>query len=224
MSQQEKLLNRYLEGDTQLCRQLLIAPEYLQKVKRIARKHTQGTSVSWQDAEQTAYEKVLQAAKSGKFREGGIKKFYCWAETVARCEIIDLVRKEKQFHWSSLDRKISGTELPLSETIPDKFNLLEAIERKDFILRAIEAIKVIDRRYPNQAYQKLWRGRVEGKTQTQISIELGVTQSDISKRWKKLLKYIAQELGLLPSKENFQREVQATRQQKAVRLRSDVQW
>lgn len=205
MSQQEKLLNRYLEGDIQVCKQLLIAPEYLQKVKRIARKHTKGTSVSWQDAEQTAHEKVLQAVKSGKFREGGVNKFYSWAETVARYEIIDLVRKEKQFKWSSLDRKISGTDMPLSETIPDELNLLEAIERTDFVFRAIEAIEAINRRFPNQGYQKLWRGRVEGKTQTQIASELGVTQGDISKRWKKLLKYIAEELGLSPSQEKLLR-------------------
>jgi len=37
---------------------LLLNPEYQKTIERIARKQTRGTTISWEDAAQTAYEKV----------------------------------------------------------------------------------------------------------------------------------------------------------------------
>jgi len=219
----EKLMERYLKGDTQVCGQLLSCPEYQQIVKRIARKHTRGTAVSWEDAAQTAHEKVLQVAQAGKFRQGGEREFYHWAATVARFKIIDLVRREKQENWISLNQNLPGTDLPLLDTIPDEFNLLDAVERTDLVLKAIQAIAAIEQRYPKKGYHKLWRGKVEGKTQIQLAADLGVTQGEISKRWKELLGRIAEELGLL-SDEDVKLQLQTTQQHKAVRKRSDLRW
>ncbi len=180
------------------CEHLLSDPEYRRRVERIAFKYTRGTSISWQDAAQTSHMKVFQAVKGGHFHQGGAREFYCWAATVARFEIIDLIRKHSQQKWQSLDQTLPGTDLSLLETIPDEFNLLDALERADLVYRAIEAITVLDRRYPNRGYLKLWQGKIQGKTETQLAVELGVSQGEISKRLKKeLAKRIAEELGLL---------------------------
>ncbi|HBL14510.1 MAG TPA: sigma-70 family RNA polymerase sigma factor [Cyanobacteria bacterium UBA11162] len=216
-------IERYLNGDYHVCGQLLCHPEYRQTVARIARKNTRGTSVSWEDAAQTAHTKVFQAAKAGNFRRGGITQFYRWAATVARFAIIDLVRRQKQQHCLSLDQNIPGTDLPLLETIADEFDLLDTVERTDLVTKAIETISALQRRYPNRGYQKLWQGKVQGKTQVQLAADLGLTQSAISKRWQELSKRLAQELGLLQT-EDLEREMNAKPEQKTLRLRSEQQW
>lgn len=177
--------------------QLLIVSEHRQRVEKIARKHTRGTSISWEDAAQTAHKKVFEAVKARKFRQGGVKEFYHWAAIVARNEIEDLVRKEKRRKMLSLDETIPGTNVPLLETVADEFNSLDALERADFTLKAIDAIATIDQRYSHRGYLKLWQGLVQGKNQVQLAVELNVSQGEISKRWKELVGRIAQELGLL---------------------------
>lgn len=202
---------------------LLIAPEHRQRVEKIARKHTRGTSIAWEDAAQTAHKKVFEAVKAGKFRQGGVKEFYRWAAIVARNEIRDLVRKEKRQNSFSLDETIPGTDLRLLETIADEFNSLDALERADFVLTAIDAIATLDRRYPDKGYLKLWQGLVQGKNQIQLAVELNVTQGEISKRWKGLAARIAQELGLLQA-EDIKREQRIIGKPKTERRRSDKQW
>ncbi len=195
----------------------------LKTIDRIARKQTRGTRVSWEDAKQVAYEKVLQATQAGKFRTGGVEEYYHWAATVARFAIIDLVRHEQQFHCQSLDQNIPGTDVPLSETIADEFSLLDACERADLVLKAVEAIALLNRRYPDRGYLKLWQGRVEGKSQAQLAAELGVTQGAISKRWKELCHHIAQILGLLQVGAVKQQLAQI-QPQKTRRIRSQTKW
>lgn len=222
----EELMDRYLQGNTQACEELLIYPEHQQRVERIARKNTKGTLVSWQDAAQDAHLKVLQAARNKRFRRGGVKEFYRWAAAVAQNEIIDLVRREKrrQEQWisKSLDQLIPGTDMLQSEIIADDFNLSDAVERADLVLKAVEAITKINQRYPTRGYLKLWTGRVQEKTQQQIALEVGVAQGEISKRWQELLGRIAEELGLLHPEDV--KQLKATREQRAVRSRSDARW
>lgn len=214
-----------------ICTRLLIAPEHQQRVERIARKYTRSTLIAWEDAAQAAHEKVFKATQAGKFRQGGVEEFYHWATTVARFEIIDHVRKHNYWNWESLDQLIPGTNLPLSETLVDEFNLLDTVERADLVLRAIEAIARLDRCYPDREYLKLWQGRVQEKNQSQLATELGVTQGAISKRWKELSKCLAQVLGLLQI-EGVQQELRANRQQstapisckKAMRSRAQADW
>lgn len=167
------------------------------RIEKIARKYTKGTSISWEDAAQTAHIKVLEAVRAGKFRCGGIVEFYRWATTVARFEMIDLIRKEKQRHCISLDQPIAGTNLPLSETIADDFNLLDTVECADLIVKALDMVQILEHHYPDRHYLKLWQGQVQGKRQTELAVELGLTQSAVSKRWKELVHRIAEALGLL---------------------------
>jgi RNA polymerase sporulation-specific sigma factor len=205
------------------CEHLLSAPEYRRRVERIALKYTRGCSISWQDAAQTAHMKVFQAVKGGHFHQGGVKEFYCWAATVARFEIIDLIRQHKQQNWQSLDQFIPGTDLPLIETIPDEFNLLDTVERADLVHRAIETIRVLDRRYPSRGYLHLWQGKIQGKTETQLAAELGVSQGEISKRLnKELVKRIAEELGLLEALD-IKREQHRAHDQQDKQTRSQMQ-
>lgn len=222
----EELMDRYLQGDTQACEELLIYPEHQQRVERIAYKNTRGNLVSWQDAAQEAHLKVLEAARNRRFHRGGVKEFYRWAAAVAQNEIIDLVRKEKrrQEKWSSksLDQLIPGTDMLQSEIIADNFNLSDAVERADLVLKALEAIAKIDQHYPTKGYLKLWRGQVQEKTQQQIALEVGVAQGEISKRWQELLGRIAEELGLLQAE--GVKQLKATQKQRAVRTRSDARW
>jgi RNA polymerase sporulation-specific sigma factor len=218
----QKLIQRYLNGDNQACQQLISSSEYQQRVEKIARKQTRGQPLSWEDAAQTAHEKVFQALQEKRFHpEKGY--FHHWAATVAKFAIIDWVRKEQQRTLKSLDQNIPGTDIPLSETIADEFNLLDTVERTDLVFRVQEAIAIINQRYPHRNYGKLWQGKVEGKTQTQLATDLNITQSAISKRWKELTAHIAQELGLLPDVDN----TQATRskpEQKKRLTRSNLNW
>jgi RNA polymerase sigma factor (sigma-70 family) len=225
-SQPEDLLRHYFDGDRQASSRLLLNPRHQTLVERIARRQTRGTSVLWEDAAQSAHAKVLQALQAGKFRQGGINEFYCWAATVARFEIIDLVRRERYRNCASLDRPIPGTDVLLSETIADPFNLLDAVERSDLALRAIEAIALLDQRYPDRAYGLLWQGRVQGKHQTQIAAELGLTQGAVSKRWKELVRRVAETLELLDdaSTQPSAPPLSSEAQQRKVRSRSQSQW
>jgi RNA polymerase sigma factor (sigma-70 family) len=199
--------------------QLLIDAEHRLIIERIARKQTRDTSVSWEDAAQTAHLKVLQAVKAGRFRQGGSEDFCRWVATVARFEIIDLMRKETHRHIQSLDQNIRGTDLPLLETIADDFNGLDTLEKTDLINHAIAAIKKLDRDYPDRAYLKLWQGHVQGKNQVQIAKELGWTQGTVSRRWHELTGRIAKTLGLLQTA-----DIKEEKRTKSGRKRSDIQW
>jgi len=203
--------------------QLLIAPEHCQQIERIARKQTRGTAIAWEDAAQAAQMKVLQAVRDGKFRQGGVAEFYRWAATVARFEVIDIVRREKYRHCMSLDASIPGTDLPLADTIADEFNALDSLEQSDLVLKAMDAIREFDQRYPKRGYLQLWQGQVQGKTQTQLAKELGVTQGEISKRWKDLVGKVSEMLEKLQP-ETIQREHQTGRNSKVERTRSTAQW
>ncbi|ARV57441.1 RNA polymerase subunit sigma-70 [Nostocales cyanobacterium HT-58-2] len=203
--------------------ELLRDSYYRQKLEKIARKYTWNTSLSWEDAVQTAHLKVLQAVQAAKFRQGGIKEFYHWAATVAKCEIIDFVRKQSLRNCQSLDCNIPGTDISLLDTIPDEFSTLEATERADLIIKAIEAIYQLEQTYPHQKYLKLWQEKRDGKTQTQIAAELGVSQSEVCKRWHKLVELVAEVLGLLKF-ENVNQKQQKPHKQKSVRDRSTKQW
>lgn len=202
---------------------LLIVLEHCQRIERIARKQTRGTTIAWEDAAQVAQLKVLQAVREGKFRQGGAVEFYRWAATVARFEIIDLIRKEKYRHGVSLDAAIPGTDLLLSDTIPDEFNALDSLERTDLVLRSLEAIRELDQRCPERSYLELWQGQVQGKKQTQLAMELGLSQGEVSKRWKELVGKVAEALGLLHS-ETIQQERQSARKRQVERRRSTTQW
>ncbi|HEY9830805.1 MAG TPA: sigma-70 family RNA polymerase sigma factor [Stenomitos sp.] len=185
-------------GCNQTSDYLLRDPEYQRMIEKIALKYTKGTSISWQDAAQTAHFKVFQVLKAGHFCHRGVRDFYYWSATVARFEIIDFIRRHKYQNWQSLDQKIPGTDLSLLDTIPDQFNMIDAVERADLVDRALDAITALDDRYPSRGYLKLWQGKVQGKTETQLAAELGVSQGAISKRLnKELPKRIAEELGLL---------------------------
>lgn len=224
----EDLVERYLQGDDRVCEQLLSNPTHRQRVERIARKYTTGTSISWEDAVQEAHIKIRKAASNGKFREGGVREFYSWAAAIAQNAIIDIVRKEKRRRGDqievSLDQQIPGTDMTLWETIADGFDLWDAVERADLVLKVREAIETIDQRYPKKGYFRLWKGMVQENDQSQLAAELGVSQSEISKRRKELLGRIAEHLGLLQP-EQVKREFQDIRQGRGKgRTRSDTQW
>ncbi len=193
--------------------------EYQQRIEKIARKETREYSLSWEDAAQTAHEKVFQALRAKKFdpKKGD---FSHWAATVARFAIIDLLRKEKYRNVRSLDQNIPGTDIPLLETIADDFNLLDEVEYADFVLQVEEAIALLDERYPHREYGKLWQGKVEGKTEVQIAADFGITQSAINKRWKELTARIAEELGLLSDVDDKLKG----KSKKGRRTRSNLNW
>jgi len=128
--------------------QLLIDSKYRQIVEKIARKHTCNSSMSWEDAAQTAHIKVFQAVKTGKFRTHQKHNFYCWAATVARNAVIDFVRKEGVRSCQSLDKTIAGTDVSLLDTVASEFDLLDAVERADVIILAKEAMRKLAQLYP----------------------------------------------------------------------------
>lgn len=191
-------------------------------IAKIARKYTKGTSISWEDAAQTAICKVYEALKAGKFHQGGSEEFQRWATVVARYEILNFVKKESLRNHQSLDAILPGTDLSLVETISDEFNLLEAVTRADLVAQAKQAIINLDSRYPKRGYLKLWQLIVAGKNQTQQASALGISQPEVSKRFQELVERVAIELGLLEV-ETVKREQQKT-QLKDTRRRSKAQW
>ena len=200
---------------------LLVDREYRSLVEKIARKHTRGSTISWEDAAQTAHEKVLGALRAGKFCQKRMQQFYPWAATVARNVIVDLIRFEQRRNCQSLHQTIVGTDMPLLETIADKVNLLEAVELSNLIRVIIETIKKLDESYPERRYLLLWQGLVQGKKQTLLARELEVTQGEVSRRRKELLQRLTQELGLVQPQPV---EQQQTRNLQAERKRSSQQW
>lgn len=198
---------------------LQIDVTHQQLITKIARKYCYA---NWEDAVQTAMMKVYEAVKAGKFHQGGIAEFQRWATVVARYEILNFVKKESLRSHQSLDATIAGTDVSLVDTIADEFNLLEAVARADLIIKAKQAIVNLDTLYPQRGYLKLWQLMVTGKTQTEQASALGVSQGEVSKRWKELVGRVTIELGLLEP-EGIKREQQNIKL-KDTRRRSQAQW
>jgi RNA polymerase sigma factor (sigma-70 family) len=169
---------------------LLLDPAHRQQLAQIARKQTRGSHLAWEDALQSAQIKVLQAFRAGKFRDGDATAFYRWASCVARCEIIDLVRKANRESCTSLDQPIGDGDSSWIELVADEFNALENLVCLDWVERAIAAIMAIDQAQPEKYFFKLWQAKLTGKRQTELAAELGMTQSAISKRWKELTRQL----------------------------------
>ncbi|WP_341531900.1 sigma-70 family RNA polymerase sigma factor (plasmid) [Nostoc sp. UHCC 0302] len=196
---------------------------YCHKLEQIARKYTKEISLSWEDAVQAVHLKIFQTIQAGKFQSRELEQFYHWAFTVAKCEVIDFVRKERLRNYQSLDCTIPETDIALLDTIPDEYNILDAAERADLIIKAVEAIYQLDQKYPYQKYLKLWQGKIDEKTQTQIATDLGVSQSEVCKRWRELVERIAEALGLFKF-ENVKQKQQAIDKQKTTHEYSRNQW
>lgn len=203
--------------------QLILDPKYRQIVERIARKYTQSNSMTWEDAAQTAHVKVIQGLRAGKFSQQGAQEFYPWAATVARNAVIDFVRREHKRNHQSLNNTVIGTDISLLDTIADEFDLWDAVERANLLIKARQIIKNLALSYPSRGYIKLWRGMIQGKNQTELALDLGVTQGQISRRRKELLTQLAQGLGLLEP-EVIKQEQQRARKSKVLRKRSQTQW
>ncbi|MEA5468054.1 sigma-70 family RNA polymerase sigma factor [Spirulina sp. 06S082] len=171
--------------DERIFGKLLADSQHQLRVQRIARKQTRGTAIDWEDAAQTAQEKIWQKLKAQKF-DSDRGNFYHWAAIVARFAVIDLVRREKLRTCDSLDRNLPGTNQPILNTIADSANLFDSLEYQDLMQRIRKAIERIDLSYPQRRYLKLWKGKLKGKTQAKLASELGITQGAISKRWKEL--------------------------------------
>ncbi len=201
---------------------LTIDAEHQELIAKIARKYTRGTSISWEDAAQTAMMKVYGAMKAEKFNHGGMEEFQRWATVVARYEILNFVKKECLRNHQSLDASITGTDLSLVDTIADEFNLWDSVARADLIIKAKQAIINLDSRYCDRDYLKLWQLMVAGKNQTQQASALGISQGEVSKRWKELVRRVTMELGLLEP-EAVKREQQNSKL-KDTRKRSKAKW
>jgi RNA polymerase sigma factor (sigma-70 family) len=219
-SQSEKIM---LARSLHPYERLLSTPEHCQRIERIARKQTQGAAIAWEDAAQIAQIKILQGLRDGKFRYGEADEFYRWATTVARFAIIDLVRKEKSCPYSSLDTTLPGTNMTILETIPDQVDTATALEHADLVTQAIAAITTLDHQYPSRGYLILWQGQVQGKKQIQIAIDMGISQGQVSQRWRELVGRVAEVLDLV-SIDLIHREQAAVRQRAVPRDRSPLQW
>ncbi len=198
---------------------LQIDATHQEVIAKIARKYCYA---NWEDAAQTAMMKVYEAVKAGKFHQGGMAEFQRWATVVAKYEVLNFVKKESLRSHQSLDATITGTDVSLVDTIANEFNLLEAVVRADLIIKAKQAIIELDSLYPQRGYLKLWQLMVAGTTQTQQASALGVSQGEVSKRWKELVGRVAIALGLLEP-EAIKREQQNSKL-KDTRRRSQAQW
>ncbi|MGB3693400.1 MAG: sigma-70 family RNA polymerase sigma factor [Spirulinaceae cyanobacterium] len=175
---------------------LLQDSRYLQRVERIARCNTRGTTIPWEDAAQTAHEKIILALRDNKFHpEKG--SFYHWSAKISKFAIIDLVRREQRKRHLSLDQKLAGTKFSWLDNIPSKGNLWATLEREDLLICLVEAIAQLDEYHPQRQYFQLWQGRMRGENQTQLAVALGTSQGTISKRWQELVSHINCEVKVL---------------------------
>jgi RNA polymerase sigma factor (sigma-70 family) len=172
----------------------LIDSEHLRRITQIAHKQTRCTNVDWQDALQTAQLKLVKGLRAGKFT-GTEAEFDRWALTVAKFAIIDLVRHSMRHPTQSIDR-LSEENLAIIDTLIHFDDELDNIEAADFAWQVQERVLAFDRLYPNRGYYRLWQGKVNDLTQSEIAQELGLTQGTISKRWQELITHLALELGM----------------------------
>lgn len=216
----------FSEPQAEFLMQQLNNPKHREIINKIARKHTHRTSISWEDAAQTACIKVMEAVKAGRFRQGGAEEFYRWVTVVARFEIINFVKKERYRNCQSVDTTIIGTDLSIIDTIPSQEDVFDCVERADLIIKAREAITTLDTRYPQRGYLELWQGMVASKKQTQLAQEMGMSQGEVSRRWKELVVRVAIELGLQPVEqvEAIKREQQKGSKLKNTRKHSKTKW
>jgi RNA polymerase sigma factor (sigma-70 family) len=169
-------------------------PEHLRRITQIAHKQTRRTNIDWQDALQTAQLKLVKGLRAGKFT-GTEAEFDRWALTVAKFAIIDLVRSSMRHHTQSIDR-LSEDNLAIIDTLTHFDDVLDNIESADFAWQVRERVLALDRLYPTRCYYRLWQGKVNDQTQSEIAQELGLTQGTISKRWQELIAHLAVELGM----------------------------
>ncbi|MDJ0718721.1 MAG: hypothetical protein QNJ54_31595 [Prochloraceae cyanobacterium] len=146
-------------------------------------------------------------------------EFKHWSATVAKLMIIDLIRKEKLF----FDRSVSGTNLPLVETVPEGLESIDSLKRADLILKIRNIVLNLDKRFPKKQYLRLYKGLSQGKKITQIAKEQGITQGAMSKRKWELVQLIAQELELFPI-ENLKKQLKNQTESRKIRQRSQQKW
>ncbi|OIP71109.1 MAG: hypothetical protein AUK43_07040 [Oscillatoriales cyanobacterium CG2_30_40_61] len=189
----EALLKRYLQGDRDACRELLKDPKYYQFCQIIARKKFSGQSHNWEDAAQAAFEKVLIEALRGRFTQGDLEKFNHWCSKVASNCIINLLRKIKT------ESKFLKNQSPeIINHIPD---IREDLETTDTNAQIQKAIISVDQQNPKKQYLQIWQGLEFEKKQKQIAQDLGLKQSEVSKRYRELAVLVGKELDLLNVKQ-----------------------
>ncbi len=172
----------------------LSAPEHLRRITQIACKQTRCTNVDWQDALQTAQFKLIKGLRAGKFT-GTEAEFDRWALTVAKFAIIDLVRSSMRHHTQSIDR-LSEDNLAIVDTLTNFDDELAHIESADFAWQVRERVLALDQLYPSRFYCRLWLGKVNDQTQSEIAQKIGLSQGTVSKRWQELINHLASELGM----------------------------
>jgi RNA polymerase sigma factor (sigma-70 family) len=176
---------------------LLADPAHIQRIEQIARKQTRGSTIDWEDARQAAQAKLLKVIDQGKFRQGDRDGFYRWAMTVAKYEIIDLVRKEQRHPCSSLDQPIADSALTWLDTIADPLDSFDSLAQAELVMQVRTAIATLDLQYPNKQFRELWQAYLKGQNQTELAATLGITQSAVSKRWKEFVQRLGEHLGVM---------------------------
>ena len=212
----EELLELYLQGNLDICEQLLKHPDYLRRVELIARQQTIATGLHWEDAVQEIHIKILEGMRDRRFRWGGEREFDIWLAKVAENTILSLLRREHRTNkWTeqSLDQFIKGTNIQIKDNLADNFNLADAVEFSDTVLKVIQAIKKIDSLYPGKNFLQLWQELSKDKKQEEIARDLQVSQGEISKRKRELVKLVALEIGLVNAGQ-IKQELQDIRQGK----------
>lgn len=190
----EELIKRYLQGDRDACRELLKRPQYYQLCQKIAKKIFSRKPLDCEDAAQSAFEKVLKEALSGKFKKGNSQQFYHWCAKVALNYILDLLRKTK--------KETELIQAQLQEKVLDEYiDIREDLELLDTNSQIQKAIISIDQQYPKKKYLYIWQGLVNNKKQTEIAKILGFKQSEVSKRHQELAVFVGKELGYLNVKQ-----------------------
>ena len=196
----EELLERYLRGDVEICKQVVKHPHYRLRVEIIARQQTVSTWLPWEDAVQEVHIHILKVMGDAPLSLGGEREFYRWLEKVAENTIRSLLRKERRknkWHKQSLDQPLPGTNIKLKDSLADEFNLADAVEFADTVAQVVQAVTKIDQQHPKKKFLKLWQGLRQERKQGELAEELQVKQGEISKRRKELLRLIAAELGLV---------------------------
>ncbi|MGG6297591.1 sigma-70 family RNA polymerase sigma factor [Leptolyngbya sp. AN02str] len=167
---------------------LLLAPNVRAAINRLARRKTYGTEISWEDAAQTAYLRILQQFRNGRFaRNHANYNVQGWVMVVARNAILDLLKEARRKRALSLDTVIAESNETYLDQQRYPVDVAMQLEHRDFAIAAIHIIAKLDQQHPERHYLKIVHGRFyQNKSQAQLAQELNLKQPTISRRLAQL--------------------------------------
>lgn len=153
----------------------------------LAKQYLKEDGIEWEDLRGTAYLGLCKAANT--YDQSKTQEFAAYAGKVIRNEIFMSFRKQrKKAKDISLQEPVEGRDVILADILPDKKDCFREIEQfpvESFINGSMELTE--------REKQVIVQSIVYGKRQQEMSKEIGLSQSYISRLYKSGLKRLREE-------------------------------